>query len=539
MDTVIDRRPPHCYTHDMKLVTAAEMRLLEDRAVAEGISLPDLMQNAGQAVATEIAELFEPIEGKRVIVLVGPGNNGGDGLVAARHLKTAGALVDVYLLAERKADDAVYHEALAAGLSPIEERMDVGFERLREALSETDIVLDAVFGTGVSHPISGGVAAALALVAQARIDRPYISIIALDLPSGLNADTGAADQSTLAADYTITLGNPKLGFFLFPGADYTGEILVADIGLPDGLDDDIPTVLLTEHSVLPLLPARPTDAHKGTFGKALVVAGSTEYIGAATLACQAAYRSGAGLVTLASKKSLYPIFAAKLVESTHLMLPETSSGEFAPEAAAIVAGRLTDYDAVAIGPGLGQAPAVVEFLHGLLVGIPPAVKVVLDADALNALALIPYWRLALPRAAVLTPHPGEMARLTGRSVEAIQSDRIETARKYAGEWQKVVVLKGAHTVVTAPDGRVAVSPNANPALATAGTGDVLTGIIAGLLAQGLSEFDAACAGVYIHAMAAEAVRHNLGDSGMIASDLLIQIPRAMKTLKEHDHAACH
>jgi NAD(P)H-hydrate epimerase len=522
----------------MKLVTAAEMRLLEEKAVDTGISIQDLMQNAGQAVATEIAQLLEPIEGKRIIVLVGPGNNGGDGLVVARHLKAACALVDVYLLAERKADDIVYHEALAAGLSPIEARMDVGFERLREALGEADIILDAVFGTGVSRPINGAIAAALALVAQARIDRPDLSIIALDLPSGLNSDTGAVDKSTLAVDYTITLGNPKRGFFLFPGADYTGEILVADIGLPEGLDDDIPTALLNEHSVLEILPARPSDAHKGTFGKALVVAGSVEYIGAATLVCQAAHRAGAGLVTLASKKSLHPIFTAKLTETTHLMLPETSGGEFAPEAAAIVAGRLADYDAVAIGPGLGQAPALVEFLHSLFISIPSKVKIVLDADALNALALTPYWRLALPRLALLTPHPGEMSRLTGLSVEAVQCDRIETARKYAVDWQKVVVLKGAHTVVASPDGKVAVSPNANPALAASGTGDVLTGVISGLLAQGLSEFDAARAGVYIHAMAAEAVRQNLGDCGMIASDLLIQIPRAMKTLKEHDHAAC-
>ncbi len=523
----------------MKLVTAAEMRLLEEKAVADGVSLLDMMQNAGQAVAQEVAELFEPIEGKRIIILAGPGNNGGDGLVAARHLKAANALVDVYLLSDRDPKDVVLREALAAGLSPIESRMDVGFERLREALGEAAIVLDAVFGTGVSRPINGAIAAALALVAQSRIDRPDLSIIALDLPSGLNADTGAVDKSTLFTDYTVTLGNPKRGFFLFPGADYTGEILVADIGLPEGLDDDIPTALLTEHSVLPLLPTRPADAHKGTFGKALVVAGSAEYIGAAALVCQAAHRSGAGLVTLASKKSLHPIFAAKLTETTHLMLPETSLGEFAPEAAAIVAGRLTDYDAVAIGPGLGQAPALVEFLHSLFISIPSKVKIVLDADALNALALTPYWRLALPRLALLTPHPGEMARLTGLSIDAVQSDRIETTRRHVVDWQKVVVLKGAHTVVAAPDGRVAVSPNANPALAAAGTGDVLTGIIAGLLAQGLSEFDAACAGVYIHAMAAEAVRQNLGDCGMIASDLLIQIPRAMKALKEHDHAACH
>jgi len=271
----------------------------------------------------------------------------------------------------------------------------------------------------------------------------------------------------------------------------------------------------------------------------LVVAGSAEYIGAATLVCQAAYRAGAGLVTLAGKQSLHPIFAAKLTETTHLLLPETGNGEFSPEAAAIVAVRLADYDVVALGPGLGQAPATVEFLHGLLVGIPSTVKIVLDADALNTLALTPNWWQSLVRGAVLTPHPGEFSRLTGLSIETIQGDRIEVVRRYAELWQQTVVLKGAHTVIGSPDGRVAVSPYANPGLATAGTGDVLTGVIADLLAQGLAEFDAACAGVYIHATAAEAVRANLGDCGLIASDLLIQIPRAVKALKEHDHAACH
>jgi len=523
----------------MKLVTAAEMRQLETGTVKQGVSLLDLMQNAGKAVADEIAEVLEPVDGKRIIVLVGPGNNGGDGLVAARHLKAAGALVDVYLVAPRKKDDVVYHEALAAGLSPIEARLDVGFERLREALFEADVVLDAVFGTGFARPINGAPAASLALVAKTRIERPELSVIALDLPSGLNADTGAVDKSTIPADYTITLGHPKRGFFLFPGADYTGEIIVTDIGIPDGLEDGIATEVLNDYTVLALLPIRPSDAHKGAFGKVLIVAGSAEYIGAAALVCHAACRAGAGLVTLAGKTSLHPIFAAKLMETTHLLLPETSNGDFSPEAAALIAGHLQDFDAVAIGPGLGQAPATVEFVHAVLSSLPKDVRTVLDADALNALSLTPNWWEALPVPAVLTPHPGEFARLSGLPVEQIQSDRIELCRKYAGIWQKVVVLKGAHTVIASAEGKVAVAPNANPALATAGTGDVLTGIIAGLLAQGLSGFEAACAGVYLHAAAAEAVRQNLGDSGMIASDLLIQIPRAMKALKEHDHAACH
>jgi NAD(P)H-hydrate epimerase len=535
----IDPERGHCYTQAMKLVTATEMRQLEQTAVDEGVSLLDLMRNAGQAVSAEIAGMFEPIAGKRVIVLVGRGNNGGDGLVAARHLKAAGALVDVYLLAERQSEDIVYREALVAGLTPIEGRMDVSFERLRAALSEADIILDAVFGIGLKRRIEGGIAAALALAAQAKSERPEMTVIALDVPSGLNADTGSVDKATLAADFTITLGCAKRGFFLFPGADYTGEILIADIGLPQGADDVIQTEVLDEHLVSALLPARPAGGHKGTFGKVLVVAGSAEYTGAAALACHAAYRAGAGLVTLAAPKSLHPIFAVKLTESTHLLLPETAAGELSPEAAAIIAGRLDSYDALALGPGLGQSPAAVEFIHQVLSAAPVTIKMVVDADALNALALDHDWWQKLDHPAVVTPHPGEFSRLTSLSVEAVQADRIGNASRYAELWQQTIVLKGAHSVIAAPDGRVAVAPNANPALATAGTGDVLAGVIAALLAQGLDEFDAARAGVYLHAMAAEAVKTNLGDSGMLASDLLIQIPRAAKALKEHDHAVCH
>ncbi|APV44883.1 NAD(P)H-hydrate epimerase [Dehalogenimonas formicexedens] len=523
----------------MKLVTAAEMRLLEKRALESGTSFGDLMHNAGRAVASEICGLFDSFPGKKALVLVGPGNNGGDGLVAARFLNDAGAITHVYLLAPRDPGDLVYNEALEAGISPIEVESDAGFSKLRELLGEADVVVDAIFGTGLGRPIGGASAAALTLVAEARNQRPDMVVIALDLPSGLNADSGEIDDSTLAVDYTITLGYAKRGFFLFPGADYTGQILVADIGIPDGLDDDILSEVIDEHDVLSILPLRPSDAHKGSFGKVMVVAGSTEFIGAASLVCQSAARAGAGLVTLAARQSLHPVFAAKLVETTHLPLPETAHGEFASEAAEVALARLVKYDAAAIGPGLGQSPDTVEFVHQLLSGISENTGLVLDADALNALSLTPDWWDIFNHPAVLTPHTGEFARLSGLSIGEILANRMEICRKNAALWGKVVILKGAHTVVASPDGRIAVSPSANPGLASGGTGDVLTGIITGLLAQGLDEFDAARAGVYIHAMAGESVRNNIGDTGMIASDLLIQIPRAVKSIKEHDHASCH
>lgn len=552
----------------MKLVTSLEMRNLEQRAVDDGVSLLELMRWAGQAIARNILEVFPPISEKCIIVLVGPGNNGGDGLVAARHLKEAGALVSVYLLSERQVDEIVYREVVTAGLAPINVSLDTGFERFKQTLTEADIVVDAVFGTGGLRPIDGDTAAVLNSVTREKRQRSDLAIVAVDLPSGLNADTGAVDPVTLEADLTITLSNPKRGLFLFPGADFTGSVSVADIGIPVGLDEGIATELLTDDAVAALLPLRPMDANKGAFGKVLVVAGPPEYCGAPVLSCRAAYRAGAGLVTLAQCRALHPVFAAHLTEVTHLLLPETAAGEPAPEAVQVITERLGEFAALVIGPGFGKDPVTGLFFQGILSGLDhpessnlkhrdilfsaslageqlnlngysetPLPKVVLDADALNILAMTPDWWQALRPHCVLTPHPREMSRLTGLSVANIQADRIGTARRYAELWQQIVVLKGAHTIIAAPDGRVAVSPFANPGLATAGTGDVLAGIIGGLLAQGMAEYEAACTGVYLHAAAGESVRSDLGEAGMIASDLLLTIPRVIKMLKECAHAA--
>ncbi len=499
----------------------------------------DLMRNAGRAVAAEIADNLETVENKRILVLAGPGNNGGDGLVAARHLKDAGAQVDVYLLASRESDDIIYREVVISGLTPIEVHLDAGFERLRDILKSADIVLDAVFGTGVTRPLSGAIAAALALVSQEKKGRQDLLIIALDLPSGVNADSGAADPAGLQADLTVTLGYPKRGLFVYPGAGYSGEVIITDIGIPAGVDDEIVTALLTDESVRSLLPQRHAGAHKGSSGKTLVVAGSAEYSGAAVLTCLGAYRAGAGLVTLGAPRSLNTIYGIKLTETTHLLLPESGDGYLSTEAAAFIIDHLGDYQALALGPGLGQRPGTLETVRLVLSGLPLRLKVVLDADALNALSVTPEWWRIYDHVAVLTPHPAEMSRLTGLSVEQIQSDRINVTRRYAELWQQTVVLKGAHTVIASPDGSVAVSPFATPGLATAGTGDVLTGIIAGLMAQGLGGYHAACAGVYVHAQAATLVSSYLGDCGMIASDILPQIPRAINSLKEQYHAACH
>jgi NAD(P)H-hydrate epimerase len=310
-----------------------------------------------------------------------------------------------------------------------------------------------------------------------------------------------------------------------------GKLSVVGIGIPPQLADSVTVELLTDGWAKTILPKRPIDANKGTFGRVLVVAGSVNYIGAAYLACSGALRVGAGLVTLATAASLQPVVASKLAEATYLPLPESQAGIISPQSARIVRQNLANYDVLLTGCGLGQSHLTGDFLADLF-SEKKLPKLVLDADALNILAKVSdWWRRLLPDA-ILTPHPGEMGRLANTSIEAVQSDRLGVALKMAQKWQKTVVLKGAYTVVAEPDGRARISPFANPGLASAGTGDVLAGAIAGLLAQGLSYFDAAALGVYLHGKAGEMVRARLGDAGMLASDLLPELPLAIKQLKE-------
>ncbi|MCC7355680.1 MAG: bifunctional ADP-dependent NAD(P)H-hydrate dehydratase/NAD(P)H-hydrate epimerase, partial [Anaerolineae bacterium] len=383
-------------------------------------------------------------------------------------------------------------------------------------------------------------------------------VVAVDCPSGLNCDTGALDAVALAADLTVTFAHAKWGHFLFPGAGACGRLLVAEIGIPASLAEDVQVEVATPEMVRAWLPRRPADAHKGTFGRALIVAGSANYTGAAYLAGAAAYRAGAGLVTLGVARPLHPTLAAALHETTWLLLPH-DMGVLAPDAAKMVREKAGDYRALLLGPGLGQETPTVEFVRQLLepktstptraprIGFqalraaepqpaeakePPHLPpLVLDADALNILAATEEWPRRVPAHSILTPHPGEMARLCNLKTEEIAADRLGLARAKAAEWNQVIVLKGAHTVCAAPDGRAVVQPFANPALATAGSGDVLAGAIVGLLAQGLEPFAAAVAGTYLHGLAGEWVRRALGDAGAVAGDLLPRLPEVLRALR--------
>ncbi len=517
----------------MKILTAAQMRKAEEEAGRNGISTGALIENAGRAVALEIRKILGDVAGQHILFFIGPGNNGGDGLVAARYMYNWGARIDLYLFSRRSIDDVYLTRATQRGITATVAADDEGLQKLAGLLGKADAVVDALLGTGKNRPLDGVFGAAMAKLNGAKRERPSLKVIALDIPTGLDADTGAVDPNSPYADYTVTLGFPKPGLFNLPGAERSGRVAVVDIGIPPEMAKEYSAEYLEPKDVRPLLPYRSPFANKGTFGRVLVVAGSVNYIGAAYLACAGAMRAGAGLTTLAVARSLEPALAAKLTETTYLPLPETTGGVIPAEALAAVAEALPGYDAVLIGPGMGQRETAVLFMQKLFSELNGKnIKVILDADALNTLAGMLEWWRNLNYDAILTPHPGEMARLTGKNTDAIQRDRLGVAREAAEKWGKTVILKGAYTVVAAPDGRIAVSPFTNPGLASAGTGDVLAGVTAGLLGQGLSLYDAARLGVYLHGLAGESVRDNLGDAGMLASDLLPALPLTIKKMKE-------
>lgn len=511
----------------MKLVTAEQMRQIEAAAFASGVSPQGLMETAGRGVALAVASRLGGAAAQRVIVLVGPGNNGGDGLVAARHLYDMGAEVHVYLLAPRGDDDA--------NLTAIRERDDIDIVELDQAtvaselvpdVQLADAVIDAVLGIGRGRALDGVFAAALdALTLRKGL------LLAVDLPTGLDADTGAVDPHCPKADATLTFGYSKLGLHLLPGAAHAGEVEVMDIGLDPALGGQINTEIMTADWARAALPDRPLVSNKGTFGRVMVVAGSESYTGAATLACLGALRAGAGLVTLAALPSVRAAVASQLPEVTYLTLPE-EGGAPSPDAAAVVAGALAGYDVLLIGPGLGMSDGAQALVRGLLAA--PALQDlpgVIDADALNTLARSGPWHETLQARAVLTPHPGELARLAHGSVAEVQARRLDVARECAATWGQTVVLKGSETVIADASGRTLLSPFANPALATAGTGDVLAGAIAGLMAQDVTPFDAAGLGVYLHAAAAELYADDYGPSGLLASEVAAGVARAAAGLR--------
>lgn len=521
----------------MKIVTAAQMTAIEQASERAGVSTDTLMENAGLAVAQGARELVGAA-GVRILILVGPGNNGADGLVAARHLRRWGAEVTCFMVDGRPEADPKMDCALEYGVHVIERATPGTLDRM---LARSALVIDSILGTGQSRPLEGIIKQTMVFLANVRAAAKRPMLLALDLPTGLNTDTGEVDAFAVPCDITFSLGYPKRGLLAFPGAAHAGELLVLDIGVPDGLaeESEIRLETVEPHWVAQHLPRRPMDAHKGTFGHVLAVAGSRNYVGAAYLSSQACVRSGAGLTTLATPQSVYPIAAAKSTEPIHIPLLEDPDGRVSSDAAGALRDGTRRYTNILVGCGLGVSDGTVQFVEDLLfnrnsdqfsglTNLPALV----DADGLNNLARIDRWWEKERGPMVLTPHPGEMATLTGLATADIQQDRVGVAREYAVRWGVCLVLKGANTIISQPDGAVRLAALANPGMSTGGTGDVLSGVISGLMAQGLPAAVAASCGVYLHGQAGRDIVARQGEVGLAASDLLTQIPMTLQHLKQ-------
>ena len=543
----------------MKLVTNPQMRLIEEEADGSGLTYEKMMENAGYNLSREVLRLAyaqDDEEEIQVLGLVGPGNNGGDTLVALARLAEKGWTARAYLVHRKVAGDILIKRLEEAEGEVYQSEKDENYQQLQAFLESADVVLDGVLGTGFKLPLKSEIGSVLAAVQGIVAEMewpPYI--IAVDCPSGIDCDSGQAAPQTIPADATVTMAAVKQGLLKLPAYDLIGELRVVEIGHLGELKawQAIKNEVADESMALALLPARPTDAHKGTFGTAFIVAGSINYTGAAWLAGQAAYRIGAGLVTLAIPASLHGTLAGQFPEATWVLLPN-EMGVISSGAADVLMKNIERATALLIGPGLGLEDTTKEFIANLLngftekpahgrmgfvqsagdktdqkpVSLPP---IVFDADGLKLLAKISDWAKLLPAPAILPPHPGEMAVLTGMATDEIQKDRLNVARKYAQEWGHVVVLKGAFTVIAAPDGRTTTIPIATPALARAGTGDVLAGLITGLRAQGVDAYDAARTAAWIHAQAGLGATDIQGSAGAVmAGDVLDAIPDVIADL---------
>jgi len=500
----------------MKVLTAAEMREVDRRTMELGIPGIVLMENAGCRVVDFLAERFAPLAGQRIVVLCGKGNNGGDGMVIARQLYTRfrAASLRVVLYAppeELKGDAAANYRMLQASGCPILRAVP------DDAMAAT-LVIDAVLGTGISGPPAGS---ALQAVREINAAFPLAKVVAVDIPSGMSSDSAESPGEVARADYTVTFTAPKLGQVLPPNCDHTGELIAVAIGSPEKLYGEIPTEVVEPAMFRELLAPRPPSGHKGTFGHVLVVAGSRGKTGAAVMSGTAAMRAGAGLATVASAAGAIPVIAAHTPELMTVPLPETAGGGIARDADIVTLAR--GMTVLAMGPGLGREPDIAELVARA--GAAFEGPAVFDADALWNWR--PFARQSHPR--VLTPHPGEMGRLTGKSTAEVQKDRLGCARAFAAEHGVTLVLKGQRTLIAFPDGRVFINPTGTPALGTGGTGDVLTGLISGMLAQFPDKpAQAIAAAVYLGSFAAELGARELGEKSFLATDILRFLPAAME-----------
>jgi NAD(P)H-hydrate epimerase len=510
----------------MRVVNADQMREA-DRRTIEDIGVPSavLMENAGRQVVSAMEAAFDGLSEARVSVLAGRGNNGGDGFVVARVLWQAGIDVQVYLIGaagDVRGDARLNLDILGRlGIDVVEVLTSQDWELHGAEVLRGDVVVDALFGTGLKSPLEG-----LAETIAQDLNASAVPVVAVDLPSGLSADDPVPIGPVIEASLTVTFGAPKLPLMLPPGEDAAGSVVVADIGIPRIVIDELPGPRIESilaDDVRPLIRTRARDAHKGQFGHTLIVAGARGKTGAAHLAAVAALRSGTGLATVATPASCLPIVASLGAEYMTIALEERPDGMVAREAVdAVLAGG---HDVIAAGPGLGTSPDQEAFVRALLER--SAVPLVLDADALTVLSMDPTALQGTPdRPVVITPHPGEMSRLAGRPVPDVQRRRLEVAREFATGHHVYVILKGYRTLIATPEGVVYINPTGNPGMATGGSGDVLTGMIAGWLAQGRGPTAACLLAVYLHGAAGDLAAAELGEVAMTAGDIVAQLGAA-------------
>jgi hydroxyethylthiazole kinase-like uncharacterized protein yjeF len=541
----------------VKLYSVKEMHALEKEANEKGLTYELMMENAGKGIAEEILLAYSHLPNKIIVAIVGSGNNGGDALVALDHLAKQNWDTYAYIVRQRSPDDPLISRLQADGGKVLRVEEDKKYAQLLALLKTCSVLLDGVFGTGIKLPLKEELAKILGFIkSNLGTATNNLHVVAVDCPSGVDCETGETADETIPAEMTITMAGIKSGLIQFPAAKFTGEIRIASIGPIDEYESykSNHTIILTRETIRTYLPDRPMDAHKGTFGTALIIAGSVNYTGAALLSGLAAYRSGAGLVTTALPAPLHEALSGQFPESTWVLLPD-ELGVISSDAARIVLQNLDRATAVLIGPGFGLEETTREFLTRLFadsgsfgmdkIGFIHDKRtdkdkgnfnkpVVLDADGLKLMSKIQDWYKLLPAPAILTPHPGEMSVMTGVDTAEIQSDRLKVARQYSKKWGHVLVLKGAFTVIASPTGQIAITPIATPALARAGTGDVLAGLIVGLRAQGVEAFQAACAGAWIHATAGVIAAKRLGNTAsVIASDVLNAIPQVISDLQAY------
>ncbi len=518
----------------IRVVTAAQMRDLDTRTTADfGIPSMILMENAGRAVFEAALDMLDGNLGKKkILIACGPGNNGGDGFVAARYLLKAGADPSIVYYGDRSraTGDALENIKIAEALKI---RIERNPDTVSDALfhGEYCLIIDALLGTGAKGRPKPPFDSVITRINEMHDDFA-IPVLSVDIPSAVDSDTGAVPGVAINADVTVTFALPKIGLVTYPGASHAGNLIVADIGIPTALTDnpiEAPVYLNNSSVAAHLSYPRPTDAHKGTYGHVAIVAGSEGMTGAATLAAMGALRIGAGLVTVLVPESLNDIMEIKLTEAMTIPVPEGRTRAFGIDSLDAVMSYVNKWDAVVVGPGFGRDDDTVDFTLELLRSLKkPAI---IDADALYAIAQDLDVLQECKAPLVITPHPGEMATLLGTTSEQVQSNRLDTARAFATENNITVVLKGAGSVIAAPDGRVHINPTGTPGMATGGTGDVLSGMIGGLLAQDDDAVVDANAAVYIHGLAGEIAATKLGEASMLASDLADSISEAIAKIR--------